>query len=464
MFPFIIAMFVILAFSLAIIAIFKDRFSYYIAAASSSIILILNAAIDIEAYTNGWPSLSAYLYLPFLSSNLTFTFNPTSAILVTMSSIVIFVSVIADIKNLQKKGMAFLVMLFEFATIGLFTSASLLSFYIFWDIGVAASFFMINNFGGPIRHKAAMKFLIYSFAASALLLFGILLIYFLPSVHTFNIGSIVATQIPDSVQTIIFAVLLSAFMIKASIFPLHSWMPDAYSEAPTSGSMLLAGILSKYGMYGILLLFIMLPISAKLSFYIMCIAFISTFYSAFVMIQQRDIKRMLGFMSMAELSFLLIGISSANPIGIFGGTFGLLSHGFSIALLFLVAGSMEYIFSSRNIAFLKGVIKSSVSTFYSFIIGIFASLGLPLTTAFVADLLVSIGAFKAFGFIALLPLLAFVLIAAYAYYVIEIISYTKSVNESNFLIGKTYKFGYAVLILCIFIFGLMPFIFTWMIS
>ncbi len=447
--------------SVLIAAILGSKRSQILALASSSGAVALIAAMVIQGHYGAWPSYTFYAYLSQFGISFSFALNVFSAMLSLMVSIVVLVSFIAELHNLSK-GKVFLILLFELSSIALFTSTNLLVFYISWDIGVAAMFFMINGFGHALRQSAAIKFLVYSFAASMLLLFGILVIYFSAPVHSFSIDAISSSMIPVPMQELAFVLLAIAFMIKAPIFPFHSWMPAAYAEASTSGSMLISSTLSKYGIYGMLLLFTMLPISSKFSIYIMVVALISAFYSAITMLRQLDLKRALAFMSMAELSIMLIGISSATKVGIFGSAYGMLSHGFSIALLFIAAGAIESIYSTRNIKILQGIIKSSASTFYSFMVGIFASLGLPLTASFIADLLIFIGAYSAFGMIALTPVLAMAIIAGYAYYIINIFSSKERMHNLS-VMDRNNMLGYAVLLACIFVFGIMPWIFVGMI-
>ncbi len=461
MLPLFCILFAMLLASALLAASMKDKYSYIIALASSAAAIAIVSAMVIEGRYGNWPSYTFYTYISQFGISFSFALNAFSAMLSLMVSVVVFVSFIAELRSLSR-GRVFLATMFELSSIALFTSTNLLVFYIFWDIGVASMFFMINSFGHALRHSAAMKFLVYSFAASMLLLFGILILYFSAPVHSFSISAISSSAIPVPMQELAFALLAIAFMIKAPIFPFHSWMPAAYAEASTSGSMLISSTLSKYGMYGMLLLFTMLPISSKFSIYIMAIAFISAFYGAVVMLRQADLKKAIAFMSMAELSILLIGISSATKEGIFGSAYGMFSHGFSVALLFLAAGAIESMYSTRNIKILGGVIRSSASTFYSFMVGVFASLGLPLTATFVADLFIFIGAYSAFGMVALVPLLAMVVIAGYAYYMISIFSSKEHIEHLS-VIEANEKFGYAVLLACIFLFGIMPWIFTGMV-
>jgi NAD(P)H-quinone oxidoreductase subunit 4 len=350
---------------------------------------------------------------------------------------------------------------FGFAALGLFSASNLIMFFIFWDVGVIAMFFMISYMGAANRRSAALKFLVYSLGASAALLLGIILIYFGTPVHSFNIAYIIAHGglIPMKMQELIFALLFIAFMIKMPIFPLHSWMADAYTESSTQGSMLISGVLSKFGAYGMLLLFLMLPLGAKYGVYVLALAAISAFYAVLVAINQSDMKRLISYISMLDMSIILVGIASATVIGRDGSLYGMLAHGLGIALLFLVAGSIEGMFGSRSLKFIRGVVEGSAATAYSFMLGIFSMTGVPLTVGFVADLLIFLGAFGAFGLYGLLPLGA-ILIAGGLFYLVVSKSLVNSreKTDASYLPTAEQKIGYAILLLFIFIFGMFPFI------
>jgi NADH-quinone oxidoreductase subunit M len=260
-------------------------------------------------------------------------------------------------------------------------------------------------------------------------------------------------------QTIIFAFFSLAFLINMPVFPLHLWLPDVHTEASTQGSMLLSGVLTKFGGYGMLLAFTLIPAAANYSLFIALLGGFSAFYAAFVLMTQHDIKRVIAYTTIVEMSIILIGIASLNSFGTAGATFAMLAHGFAIAMLFLIAGSIGHIFASRDFRMVKGVIASSAATGYTFLIGIFATTGVPLTAAFIGDVLIFIGAIKAFSIIGAIPLLALGIVGTYLYYIInKSVLSTKEVSRNVEYIGVSQKIGYAVLVFFIFLFGLLPFL------
>jgi NADH-quinone oxidoreductase subunit M len=223
--------------------------------------------------------------------------------------------------------------------------------------------------------------------------------------------------------------------------------------------MLLSGVLTKFGGYGMILTFFMLPIFSQYYLLFGVIAGFSAFYAAFVIMTQHDIKRIVAYTTIVEMSIILLGISSLTQFGLEGATFMMLAHGFTIAMLFLAAGSMSFIFAERDIRVLKGVVRDAVSTAYTFLVGIFATTGVPLTAAFVGDVLIFFGAIQAFSIYGALPLIAIILLGSYLYYVAnKSIMATKHSSKPVDYIAPNQKLGYFILLLFIFLLGVMPFI------
>ncbi len=428
--------------------------------ATAVLVVILYGVAENLLYNQAF-STGGYPIAPQFGVYLSFNYGAIPMMLALLTAIVVLAAELSmDAFRHGGRGAHLLLMLFEAASIGLFTANNLLLFFLFWDMGIISMFFVISSFGSPMGRAAAMKFLVYSLASSAMLLLAILAIYSYSVPHTLEISyvGIAATSIPHSIQLLIFALMLAAFMIKMPIFPLHSWMRGAYSEAPTYGSMLIAGILSKYGAYGMLILFALLPIAHEFAIPVMLMATLSVFYSAFAMIRQNDIKGMLAYASMAEMGVLLIGIASMTVLGTYGAAYGMLAHGLSVSLLFLAAAFMEQMFGSRMISSMRGVVEGSAVTAYVFLLGIFASVGLPLTAGFVADLLIFTGAYGSFGLYGLTSLLGIALVAGYFYFVVSqavISPKAAAVNAIRIPVPRQ-MLGCALLVFFIFLFGMLP--------
>jgi proton-translocating NADH-quinone oxidoreductase chain M len=437
-----------------------------IAITSAGIILLLALySIFLALSTKGFlGSTESIAYISQFGIYLSFSATQFSIILVLLASIVSFAATVAVSSKFENnKNIYPLIILFEFSAMGLFLSANLFIFYIFWDIGVLASYFLISSFGKGENKHAANTFLIYSIFASAVLLFGIMLIYFYTPVHSFDISYIASHSymIPLALRGTIFILLFIAFMVKMPIFPFHSWIADAYSDAPTQGSMLISGVLSKFGAYGMLLLFSMMAFSYGFAKYAFVLGAVSAFYAAFVVMRYKDLKKIIAYSSMLESGIILVGISSLNAFGTAGAVYLMLAHGLVMALMFAVIGGIEISYGSRNIAVLKGIVKDSVGSAYSFLVGTFASTGVPLTAGFIADVLIFIGAIDTYGLYGAIPIFSIMLLGFYMYYAInKSFLSTKESSDSIAKLPRQMAFTYAIALSAIFAFGIFPFVVT----
>ena len=217
--------------------------------------------------------------------------------------------------------------------------------------------------------------------------------------------------------------------------------------------------MTKFGAFGMLMLFTMLPISAKYAPYIVVLAAISAFYSVLVLMKQTDMKKIAAYSTVVEMGIIMVGISSLNSFGTYGAAYGMLAHGLGVALMFLVVGCFKYTFGERDLKVLRGTVVESSFTTYAFIVATVATLGLPLTAGFVADILVFMGSAQTFGAIGTLPLVALILLGAYLYYVISksMLSSREHSTAVNY-ISTDQHIGYLILACSLFFFGLMPFV------
>lgn len=450
--------------SIAILALLlsDDRHSSRIIVLSTLLNLLITILILASSLASGSVNLSEqYPYIGSLGVSFGFRINAISLALLIMSSVVLLAaSLSGNPEKEQNRASSMLIALFQIASIGLFSSANLFMFFIFWDIGVIAMFFMINLLGSANRKAASMNFIIYEIFASSLLLLGILLIYFYMPVHSLDISYIMsnAASMPQNVQVIIFALLFVAFMINMPLFPMHFWLPDAHTEASTQGSMLLSGILTKFGGFGMLLLFLMMPIAAKYSLYVAALATVSVFYSVLLLMFQTDIKRIIAYSTIVEMGIIMVGISALNPLGTYGATYMMLSHGLVIALMFLVIGTLKHSFGERSISALKGTVTDAASTTYAFLAGTLAMIGFPLTAGFIADILLFLGSLQAFGIFGIVPLFAVILMGGFLYFVLgkSMLSTRESSRAVEFVATRQ-KIGYAMLLFFIFLYGIVPF-------
>jgi NADH-quinone oxidoreductase subunit M len=455
-----------LAFSgvaLLLVAALDERYSRSIAIAAAALMLLATLSMLYLSVRSGNVSFAeSYPYISVLSVPIGFRVNAPSLLLLLMSSAVLLAaSLSGSPENDRPKATSMLVELAQISAIGFFSSANLFLLFFFWSIGVVSMFLAINLRGSVNRTRASIGFISYELFAGALLIFGIMLLYFHTPLRSFDIQYIIsnASSIPQANQTLIFLVLFVAFLANMAVFPLHLWLPDAHAEASTQSSMLLSGIFTQFGSFGMLLLFMMLPVSAKYSVPVAALATVSSVYAALVMLRQNDMKRIAAYASMVCTGIVLLGISSAVSMGAYGALFTMFSEGLTAALMFLVVGSIKHIFGEHDVRLLKGMVVEAGPSVYSFIAGTLAFVGFPLTTGFVGYVLVFFGAVRTFGAYGAVPLAALMLVGAYMLFVIErsMLS-SKGHSPSIEMIGTEQYLGYALLLAFILLFGIFPYI------
>ena len=320
---------------------------------------------------------------------------------------------------------------------GVFVSLDLFMFYIFWELTLIPMFFLILKWGGKERRYAAQKFFIYTFTASVVMLLGLITVYFLqePAAATGAAGDftgrsfdlVALTSIANDVhanggiflgktmQSVLFVMLMLGFLVKLPAAPFHTWLPDAHVQAPTGGSMLLAGVMLKMGAYGMFRIPIALfPHAVEtFQFVIMLFGFVSLVYGAIVCLGQTNLKKMVAYSSVSHMGVILLGIASQQPIGYAAALFMMFAHGIISPMLFAVCGAFKHHYHSMEIGAMRGMAKHSPWIATSMMFGWMASLGLPLLAGFVAEFLLLVAYWAAFGWWILGPGLALAITAAY---------------------------------------------------
>ena len=292
-----------------------------------------------------------------------------------------------------------MVFLIQFTMLGTFLAQDLFLFYLFWEAMMIPMFLIIGIWGGERRIYATLKFVLYTAFGSILMLAAV--IYLVYSLHetagvtSFAFADLYRTRLPLSVQTWLFAAFALSFAIKVPIVPLHTWLPDAHVEAPTAGSVILAGVLLKMGTYGFLKLGFPLFPDATQAFTpaIMALAVASILYGACLALVQTDIKKIIAYSSISHLGYVMLGLISLDLIGIQGAIIQMVSHGLTAAGLFLMVGMIYERCHSRDLAAYGGLAKLLPVYSVFFMILALASIGLPTTSGFTGEFLVLLGAF-----------------------------------------------------------------------
>ncbi len=306
---------------------------------------------------------------------------------------------------------AFLVM--EAFIIGVFCALDFVLFYLFFEAMLIPMFLIIGIWGGPRRVYSAFKFFLYTLAGSVLLLVAVLTMYF--EAGTTSIPDLMDWRFDEDLQRWLWLAMFASFAVKVPMWPFHTWLPDAHVEAPTAGSVILAGILLKMGAYGFLRF--SLPMLPEASVYfsplVYCLSIVAIIYTSLVALMQEDMKKLIAYSSVAHMGFVTIGLFTMNQQGIEGGLFQMLSHGVVSAALFLVVGVVYDRVHSRLIATYGGLVHRMPRYALVFMVFMLASVGLPGTSGFIGEFLVLVGAFRANTWVAFLATTGIVLGAAY---------------------------------------------------
>ncbi len=282
----------------------------------------------------------------------------------------------------------------ETAMIGLFAATNLFLFYIFWELMIIPLFLLIGVWGGPGRVYAAVKFLLFTLAGSVLMLVGMIALYH--TCGTLDFKNLTAATLQPAFQAWLFVAFLAAFAVKVPMFPVHTWLPDAHTEAPTAGSVILAGILLKMGAYGFLRVSLpILPDAVQLFLTpMLAISAVAIVYGAYVTLVQTDVKRLIAFSSVSHMGFVTLGIFTLNHSGVEGAILQMINHGIISAALFLCVGMIYERTHSREIKDYGGVAR--VAPVYSTLLALFclAAAGFPGLNSFVGEFLIISGAFQ----------------------------------------------------------------------
>lgn len=405
---------------LAIFLAHDERLIKWTGALSSGIVLVLALWMWLSSdwRAPGFHFLEQYLWIPTLHIQYKVGLDGISMPMYLLTALLTLVAMIFswDIKERLKEYFA-LFLLLEMAILGVFVALDLFLFYVFWEIVLVPMYLIINIWGGPHKEYAAIKFFLYTFLASLIMLVGIIALYFATGATSFDLMELTAVRelIGPSLQIGIFAALFVGFVVKMPQVPLHTWLPDAHVEAPTAGSVLLAGVLLKMGSYGIIRISVPL-LPSGFGFFqpiLIAIGVLSIIYGAFVCLAQQDLKRLVAYSSISHMGSVLLGIALGSELGIVGAVYMMFAHGLISPLLFMVVGAIQHGVGTREIRFLGGVALKLPKAGCIIIAGALASAGLPGMVQFIAEFLIFIETYKILGLFVFVPLLTVVVTAGY---------------------------------------------------
>jgi len=345
-------------------------------------------------------------WIPSIGAQYHLGIDGISFLLIMLTTVLGFLAVLSSWSAVAERTKEYYAMflLLQTGMLGVFMSLDFFLFYVFWEVMLVPMYFIIGVWGGPRKLYAAIKFFLYTLAGSVLMLLGILTLYFRyhtdTGVYTFNLIDLMAhaNSWPLNMQIWVFVAFAVGFAIKVPMFPFHTWLPDAHVEAPTAGSVILAGVLLKMGTYGFIRF--SLPLLPQASAHptvvkwMVVLSIIAIVYGALVSLMQRDMKKLIAYSSVSHLGFCTLGIFALNPHGLSGSVIQQINHGISTGALFLIVGLIYERRHTREIKEFGGL--SNVMPVYAtlFMIVMLSSIGLPLLNGFIGEFTILQGAFE----------------------------------------------------------------------
>jgi NADH-quinone oxidoreductase subunit M len=377
-----------------------------------------------------------YSWIPSIGARFTLGIDGLGFLMVMLTTLLGFISILSSWSSIQKREKEYyiLFLLLQTGMLGVFMSLDFVLFYVFWEVMLVPMYFLIGVWGSERRLYAAIKFFLYTLAGSVVMLLAILAIYF--NAHTFSIMEILKS--PNAMFTVqlqkwLFWGFFFAFAIKVPMFPFHTWLPDAHTEAPTAGSVILAGVLLKMGTYGFLRFSLpMFPDATNRYRGIMiALSIIGIIYGALVCMMQKDMKKLIAYSSVSHMGFCTLGIFALTPLGLSGSIIQQINHGISTGALFLIVGVLYERRHTRLISEFGGLSTPMPNFAAVYMIVTLSSLGMPLLNGFVGEFTILRGVFEVRWQWAAWGVLGVVLGAAYLLWLYQRVMFGNVTNPAN---------------------------------
>ncbi len=430
-------------------------------AIAASVVTLLTAVVGIYAMPASMHQFEA-TWLPSIGASFSVSLDGMSKMLVLLTAISMPLILIATRNNNYTNAGAFyaLMSLAQAGLMGVFISMDALLFYFFWELALIPVYFLCSIWGGEKRIAVTFKFFIYTFIGSLFMLVGILLVYLHTKDHSFAWSAFTNTDLTSGEETLPFFLFFIAFAIKMPIFPLHTWQPDAYEQAPTATTMVLSGVMVKMGLFAVIRWVLpMFPFAAStFAMPIIIVSVVGMIYASLIAIQQDDIKRLIAYSSIAHIGLMAAAIFAGGELGLQGVQVQMFNHGINVIGLWIIANAIESTLGTRKLSELGGLATKAPTMAILFVVLAFANIALPLTNAFIGEFLLFNGLFQYNIWIAAVAGVSIILGAVYTLQMVQKVLFgdVSAITANATEINSYSKWVLIVIVVCIVALGVYP--------